>query len=140
MNSEQTPNNVIISSEKRREMAKQAFWGNDEALADRIKFILGYEMNDQWNPANGFDMAEAIKVVADMDADELFKFIPNPKLALVQDDVELLTGDESSIKMVFNNITGRNFSGDEYKNYLAWVINQLQFPQLAPAQICITVK
>lgn len=129
-----------ISPEKRADIAREAFYGGNEELADKIKQILGYEMDNQFYPANGFDLAEAIKVVSDMEAAELLASIENSTLALVQHDTELISGDERSIKVIYNNITGRNFLGEEHTNYLAWVINELKFPQLAPAQIFLTVK
>lgn len=131
---------INISPKKREEIARAAFWGNNEALAAHIKDVLGYEMDNRKYPANGFTLDDAIKTVAAMDADELVKLMPDSTLAIFQDEEELLTGDATSIRMIFANMTGLNFAGDEYKNYLARVIEMLKFPQLAPERLFITVK
>ena len=38
-----------------------------------------------------------------------------------QDGKTILSGDELSLKMVFNNMTGKNFSGQEYEKYKSFV-------------------
>lgn len=131
---------LTISSVTRREMAKAAFYGSNEALADRIKLILGYEMNERWNPANGFSLADAIKTVAAMEAAELHSFIADPVFTIVQDETELLNGDEASMKVVLNNLTGRNLAGEEYENYLNWAKDHLPFPALAPEHLRLGVR
>ena len=38
-----------------------------------------------------------------------------------QDDKTILSGDELSLKMVFNNMTGKNLSGQEYEKYKSFI-------------------
>ena len=38
-----------------------------------------------------------------------------------QDGKTILSGDELSLKMVFNNMTGKNLSGQEYEKYKSFV-------------------
>lgn len=137
---EDIQNRIRISEEKRREVAKAAFWGNNERLADHIKNVLGYEMNNRIHPANGFDLKQAIEIVEAMQANDLLDFMPEPTLAIVQGETELLNGDDCSIRMIFNNLIGRNFSGTEYENYLTWARNYLSFAALAPEKLFITLK
>lgn len=46
------------------------------------------------------------------------------KFKIRQKNRDVLTGDETSIKMIFNNITGRNFSGHEYEVYKKYTISK----------------
>ena len=38
-----------------------------------------------------------------------------------QDGKTILSGDELSLKMVFNNMTGKNLSGQEYEKYKSFI-------------------
>jgi hypothetical protein len=140
MTSDETLKKFVIGDDKRKEMAREAFYGGNELLADRIKDILGYEMNGHWHPANGFGLDQAIKTVSEMEASELLIFLSNPTYVIVQNTTELLSGDEKSIGVIYNNLTGRNFTGTKYTDYVTSMIAELQFPQLAPSELMITVR
>ncbi len=40
---------------------------------------------------------------------------------IILNDTELLSGDPTSMGVIYNNIIGQNFSGDEYKKYMDWI-------------------
>lgn len=48
------------------------------------------------------------------------------KEEIKQNGKVLLSSDDGvSVPMIFNNLSGRNFSGNEYRNYLATVNREL---------------
>lgn len=53
---------IQINGRSREFLARDAFYGSNEQLADKIKTILSYEENGQTFPANGFSLASALEV------------------------------------------------------------------------------
>lgn len=133
----------IITNSKRQDLAKEAFWGNNEDLADKIKDLMSYEMDGKVYPANGFTLAEAIKMVDEMQASELLFFVERPNFVIAQGETELLCGDECSIGVLFNNLTGSNLVSkgyEEFNKYLSWIKKELRFSALMPQKLSILVK
>lgn len=139
---------IVISAEMLVLLAKDAFYGSNEQLADKIKNALSYEEGGRTHPANGFSLSDALAAVKAMDADEVLKCVERTTVRLMHDDgdgseTELLHGDETSISMIYWNITGRNFEDEpetEYTNYLARVKNNLPYPALDATKVFIAVK
>ncbi len=63
------------------------------------------------------------------------------KHKIMQDAVELFSGSETGIKVVFNNLTGRNFGGDgdKHQQYLAWLSNKVGLA-IVPERLRIEVE
>lgn len=133
----------IISESIRRQLAKDAFWGKTEDLADKIKDLLSYEMDGKSFPANGFTLADAQKAVSEMKPEELLPFVEKPNYVIAQGETELLSGDENSVGMIFNNLTGSNLIKDgfqEFIGYLNWAKKELSFSALMPQKLSIVIK
>ncbi len=43
---------------------------------------------------------------------------------LTVDGQEILTADETSSRIIFNNLSGRNFTGEDLDNYIDWMDQQ----------------
>ena len=42
-------------------------------------------------------------------------------LIILHDGQELMRGKAEGIRVIFNNLTGKNFQGDDYTNYCTWM-------------------
>lgn len=55
----------------KNEIARNAFYGNNEALMSEINIKHGYTMNGEFFPANGLSLSEVIETVESMSDEEL---------------------------------------------------------------------
>ena len=55
----------------KNEIARNAFYGNNEALMSEINIKHGYKMNGEFFPANGLSLSEVIETVEGMSDEEL---------------------------------------------------------------------
>ena len=71
-------NNHIEASEYRKvetmnrnEIARAAFWGNNEALMNYMCSVDSYTWNGVEYPANGITLARAIEIMENLSSDEI---------------------------------------------------------------------
>lgn len=108
--------------ETRRELAKAAFYGNNNALYNYCCALKGYEEDGKKYPACGLSLADCLEVVTYMDGYTLSFYCPPPKkISLMQDETLLLMGDEIYVGGIYQNIIGRGFEGkpEAHRKYLA---------------------
>jgi len=48
---------------------------------------------------------------------------------------ELFTGNSTMIGVIYNNLTGKNLSGNEYKQYIAQIENMIKTP--VSGRVCL---
>lgn len=55
----------------KNEIARNAFYGNNEVLMSAVSIKNGYTMNGEFFPANGLSLSEVIETVEGMSDEEL---------------------------------------------------------------------
>lgn len=62
-----------MTTETKNQIARDAFYGNNEALMNVVMNKNGYEMDGNFYPANSISLAECIATVEAMSEDEIAK-------------------------------------------------------------------
>ncbi|HLM60955.1 MAG TPA: hypothetical protein VK308_09135, partial [Pyrinomonadaceae bacterium] len=80
------PRKVVITPDCLNLLARDAFHGTNEKLAEKIKAALSYEEGGRQHPANGFTLADAIKTVAALDAGDVLDCVERLTVRLTHEE------------------------------------------------------
>ena len=57
-------------------------------------------------------------------------------MTIMQNGISIMTSPDSSLQVIFNNLSGRNFGGKEYKNYINMMMREFPTLEKGKIQLC----